>query len=163
MNKKRRSLSQGSLPTLFQVDCHPMAFYNDSFVANETPECHRIHRKQSNDEKAHRKDVHPAIEDDVIDVCNDVQRWNMDEIYTNYKRMRSKSETRVDNNNLIFGAENVIELPKTYSEMEKRVLSKTRNTRRNAVHIYDSEKLKENLKLFITMKHTLNYEIVGIS
>ena len=160
---RRRSLSLGDLPTVFHVDCHPMAFYNDSFVANETPECHRFPRIQSNDEKAYRKDIHPAVEDDVTEECNDVHRWNLDKIFSNYKLLRSKNETRVDTDNFIFGAENVIELPKKYSKMDKIVLSKTRNIRRNAVHIYDSEKLTEILKLFLTFKHSMNYEIMGNS
>ena len=163
LSKRRRSISKRALPAAFHLDNSPMASYNDSFVLNETPECDRIHCEQIPNKKSYHRDVHRVIKDDVIEECNDVHRWNMDKIWTNYKFMRSKSETRVDNNNLIFGAEKVLQLPKKYSEMDKIVLSKTINRRRNAVHIYDSEKLKENLKLFITMKHTLNYEIVGVS
>ena len=160
---RRRSLYKGFLSTVLHVDYHPMAFYNDSFAANETSECDRNHQEQTSYEKTYRRDVHRVIDDDMIEKCNDVRRWNMEKIFTNYKLTRSKSETRVNKNNLVFGAENVLQLPKTYSEMDKIVLSKTRNLRRNAVHIYDNEKFKETLKLFLMLKHSMNYEIIGQS
>ena len=130
-----------------------MAFSNDSFIS--TDDEHLI-----GEEIVDSLEIHRMTRDETIEACNDVNRWNMDKLFTHYKRTRSKSETRVNENNLVFGAENVLQLPKKYSELDKIVLSKTRNTRRNAVHIYDNNKLKEMLKQYIALKHSMNYEII---
>ena len=61
--------------------------------------------------------------------------------------------------NLVFGAENTLHLPTKSSELDKLVLSKNRFVRRNAVHIYDRVEFKKTLKLFLTMKHAMDYEI----
>lgn len=150
-------MSVGADPLdFYDEESHPMAYCNDSFVACDTDDS--LSEKSDEEE---REAQQRAMEDDLVDACNDVNRWNMDKIITHYKRMRTKSETRVNENNLVFGAENVIQLPRKYSELDKIVLSKNRNVRRNAVHIYDNEKFKETLKLFLSMKHTMNYEIIA--
>ena len=138
-----------SLPSDIHARFHPMAFSNDSFIC------------AAEDERLTGLEIN-RTEDEIPKSCNDVDGWNMEEIFTYYKRTRSKSETQVNENNLVFGAEIVLQLPEKYSELDKIVLTKNRNSRRNAVHISDNRKLKKLLKQYISMKHTMNYEIITI-
>merc|ERR1712168_654979 len=100
-----------------------MARYNKSFVTDEP---------EGQDTREGKKS-RSAIEEHVVEECNDVNKWNMDHIMTRY--INHRRDTRVKDNNLVFGAENVLHLPEKWVEMDKIVLSRIRNMRRNAVHI----------------------------
>ena len=128
------------LVTDLQRNTLAMAYCNDSFVDDEPEELTRERK---------------AIEGDIIEECNDVNKWNMDRIITKYKH--SRSERKVNGNNLMFGAENVLQLPENFSEMDKIVLLRIRNMRRHAVHIYDVEKFKETFGMFLSLIHAMNH------
>ena len=60
--------------------------------------------------------------------------------------------------NKVFGADEVLHLPKKLSLLDKHDFEKNRYLRRNAVHIYNRYEFKEILKQHIIRKHALAYE-----
>ena len=63
--------------------------------------------------------------------------------------------------NVILGSEVALELPDTFSEYDRMVITRTRYTRRNAVHIYDGEQLKTLLNTYLTSKNLMCFFTIG--
>ena len=121
-----------------------MAFYNNTSYVDETD---------------NKKEVTETIQDGelmLLEDYNDVDRWDVNSMFVTYTSIRSKRVVPLKKENFLFGAENVLQLPKKFSQLDKMVFSQRRLVRRNAVHIYDNEKFKETFRTFLTLKNGMN-------
>ena len=102
---------------------------------------------------------HPIVDINITESFNDVHSWDMDRVWLKHMNSRSLDNERVAQQNVIFGADTVLELPRKFSRLEKSVFVENRQARRNAIHIYDRERFLEILKWFIMMKRSHDYAI----
>ena len=97
-----------------------------------------------------------AVDDDVVDILNNVDRWNLDEMFVHYRRLHEKyNKYKCELGDSM--ADSPIHFPQHCTQVERSLLIKNRNIRRNAVHIYDNAKFKKFFKQFWALVHARNY------
>lgn len=92
-----------------------------------------------------RRKTTSAVERD-----NNMKGWNINTVAIN--NIETVDHYRDTQTIYLYGSEIVLELPKKFTENDRLILSKIRNERRNAVHIYDAEVLKDLLWNSLSMK-----------
>ena len=74
---------------------------------------------------------------------------------------KEKEQSQDPITNVILGSEVPLELPDTFTEHDRMVITRTRNTRRNAIHVEDGKKLKSVLNTYLTSKNLNGFLTIG--
>ena len=99
--------SQGSLRTHSQSEAsYSLGIYNESFETSEW-----------NMNVIQKEICHAVVPIDVTESYNDVHSWDLGNVLTKYKSMCMSDNVYVKQKNIVFGAENVLQLPPRYSHL----------------------------------------------
>ena len=121
--------------------------YKESKIDLTLDKKHNPHTLSTSDVKAFNE----------VLALNDVSSWDMDDIFTKYKKTYEHQKPSSPDDLTLYGAVNTLHFSEKCSMRDKQVFEQQRNIRRNAIHIYDRVKFKMIFKDFLSMIHVQSY------
>ena len=101
-----------------------MAFYTNTSYEGESYDEDRLTKRIQDGAEKDEEDYNAnRIQDggEQVEDSNDITRWDIDNMFITYTSSRSKRVVPLKKNNLLFGAENVLQLPRKYSQLDQVV------------------------------------------